>query len=109
MITHITSGYGVHVVGGFSAPYINMNQTSAGMMRSNGTSVEIYDGDAWTLVSSMPQIELTDDVVEVINWAKIKMREDRELKALADEVPAIKDLQEKLEFMIELCRDRRHA
>jgi hypothetical protein len=52
-------------------------------------------------------VELDNDVVEVVLWAKKKMAEEAKFKALAEKYPEIGDLHGKLEMMIALVKDTR--
>jgi hypothetical protein len=89
----ISSGPFVNVLGGGNfAPYINMSNASAGMVRWNGTtsSFEIYDGSIWQVMStSVASVSLNNDAISVITWAKQKMDDEAMLEKLAKEHPAI--------------------
>jgi hypothetical protein len=110
MIRSISAGPGLGVAGGtVSYPCINMNNTSAGMVRYNGNTqnFEVYDGSTWmTMYSSAATVTLDYDVQNILNWAKDKMAEDLRLKELAQKHPGIADLQEKLEVMIALVQQQ---
>jgi hypothetical protein len=91
MIRKITAGPGIHIANNsFSTPHVFMNTPSAGMVRYNGSSFEVYDGNIWlTLGSSCPQIELTSEVQYIIDWARKKMAEEARIKELASQHPTV--------------------
>lgn len=94
MIRNITAGYGIHIGGhaGYSTPYIDATRPSAGMVRYLNNNLEIYDGNNWmTMQSSYPQVELTDHVQSVINWAEKKMAEEARISELAAKHPTVAD------------------
>ena len=99
----VLGGVGVNVSGGAmnSAPYINMNSPSAGLMRynGNGNNVEVYDGTTWHIMySSQVQISLDNDTYDLLSWARKKRDEERELERQAADNPTIKDLANKVKL-----------
>ena len=99
----VLGGVGVNVSGGTmnSAPYINMNSPSAGLMRynGNGNNVEVYDGTTWHIMySSQVQISLDNDTYDLLSWARKKRDEERELERQAADNPTIKDLANKVKL-----------
>lgn len=78
--------------GSASAPYINNNgQPMTGMVRYNNNHFEVYDGIAWLQVGeAYPIINLHQDAINVIEWGMKKMREELEIKKIAQEHPAVK-------------------
>ena len=89
----ISSGPFLTVKGGGNfTPYINMSNTSAGMVRWNGnsSSFEIYDGSSWmSLSTSVASVGLNSDAIAAITWAQKKMSEEAAIEKLAKEHPAI--------------------
>mgnify|MGYP003334389745 FL=1 len=113
MIKSIMAGPGLAVSGGtVTYPYVNMNQTSAGLVRYNGNiqNLEIYDGSSWvTMYSSAANVTLDYDVQTILNWARQKMQEDQRLQELAksnptvaDAIAAVKSAEEKLQVVAAL-------
>lgn len=99
----VLGGVGINVNGGTmnSAPYINMNSPSAGMMRynGNGNNVEVYDGTSWHIMySSQVQISLDNDTYDLLAWARKKRDEERDLERQAADNPTIKDLADKVKL-----------
>lgn len=112
MIRNITGGYGIHVSGNsYNSPYVDMSRPSAGMVRYNGSNLEIYDGSSWLIMqSSMPQIELDGLTVETLHWARRKMEEEKQLLALAKQHPTVADAlaareraEEAVKIAVALC------
>jgi 23S rRNA maturation-related 3'-5' exoribonuclease YhaM len=93
MIRNITGGEGIHVSGSvYNAPYIDTTRASAGMVRYVGGNFEVYDGSSWLpLQSSYPQVELDGVTVEVVQWAKQKMIEEKRMLELAKTHPTVAD------------------
>lgn len=93
MIRNITGGVGIHVSGSvYNAPYIDTTRASAGMVRYVGGNLEVYDGSSWLpLASSYPQIELDGVTVEVIQWARRRMEEEKRMLELAKTHPTVAD------------------
>lgn len=108
MIKNIVGGNGIVVTNsGSSGPYVNMNNASAGMIRYNGSSsnLEVYDGSSWlTMSMSYPSISLDSSAVSVMDWARKKMSEERELEALMEKHPGLRNLHDQFEMMKILCR-----
>jgi hypothetical protein len=90
------SGKYLTVSGGQPATtYINpySGAQSAGMMRYNGSNfnIEVYDGVGWqTLQSSHASIQLDDEAISILDWAREKRPQEMELESLSHNHPAVK-------------------
>lgn len=98
MIKNISAGSGINVQNAYSTWPTFYTSTSSnslvGQVRYNGTTqhMEVYDGTTWlTMTSSYPTVELNGEVQSILQWARTKMAEEAELKALAEKHPALKD------------------
>lgn len=93
MIKNITAGPGIYIAGnGHSTPYIDMTRSSAGMVRCNGSSVEVYDGSVWvSLSATIPQIELDGVTQEAVQWVRRKMEQEKRMLELAKKHPTVAD------------------
>lgn len=93
MIRNITSGPGIHISGNvYNSPYVDMSRPSAGMVRYQGSNLEVYDGSSWLpMTSSYPQIELDGLTMEVVQWARRKMEEEKRMLELAQKHPTVAD------------------
>lgn len=113
MIKHISGGNGIVVTsGGTSGPYVNMNNSSAGMLRYNGntSNIEVYDGNSWlSMGTDYPSVNLDSSTTGAIDWVRRKMAEEQELHALMDKHPGLKNLHDQFEMMKILCRKEEQA
>ena len=77
----------------YNAPYINMGNTSAGMVRYNNNQFEVYDGNMWHNIGGNGQamVTMTSNAVSAIMWAENKMYDELRLKRLAEKHPAVAD------------------
>jgi hypothetical protein len=102
MIKGLTGTCGVTVSAGNTAlPYIppNANNPVQGMMRINGTEIEVFNSTGWQSVStSYATVTLDQDILDVIQWARKKRNEERELERLVQNNPTIKDLVEQVKI-----------
>ena len=82
----------------YSAPYINMSNVSAGMLRYNNQQLEVYDGSSWHQIGGNGQamISMDHSAEAAIMWAQEKMKEEADLKELASRHPAIEDAVNKI-------------
>ena len=77
----------------------NFNGTGVGNMRYNPNSqnIEVYDGSTWIILSAHhANINLSDETVRLLEWAKKKMLEEAERNELAKTNPAINDLMKQI-------------
>jgi hypothetical protein len=71
------------------------NAPGVGNMRynPNNQNIEVYDGSTWIILSAHhTNINLSDDAVSLLEWARKKRDEDLERERLAQTNPVIKDL-----------------
>ena len=71
------------------------NAPGVGNMRYNPSNqnIEVYDGSTWIILSAHhTNINLSDDAVSLLEWARKKRDEDLERERLAQTNPVIKDL-----------------
>lgn len=71
------------------------NAPGVGNMRYNPNSqnIEVYDGSTWIILSAHhTNINLSDDAVSLLEWARKKRDEDLERERLVQNNPVIKDL-----------------
>jgi hypothetical protein len=81
----------MYIHGGHSSgPYVNNNNTSAGMVRYNNNNLEVYDGSAWLIISgSIGSVGLNGIAESAIDWAVKKMVEEQEWEELAKTSKAV--------------------
>ena len=80
-------------------PYISNNNSGAGMLRYANGSLEAYDGYNWQDVSPSLELELTEEVQEILAWARTKMFEDLKIKSLLDQHPGLREAHDHYEIM----------
>jgi hypothetical protein len=71
------------------------NAPGVGNMRynPNNQNIEVYDGSTWIILSAHhSNINLSDEAVSLLEWARQKRNEELERERLAETSPAIKDL-----------------
>jgi hypothetical protein len=71
------------------------NSPGVGNMRYNPSNqnIEVYDGSTWIILSAHhATVNLSNEAVSLLEWARKKRDEELELERLAQTSPAIKDL-----------------
>lgn len=100
MIKGLTGITGVTVSGGDTAlPYINMNHVNPmqGMLRVSGSDLQAFDGANWiTIPSSYATVALDQEVLDVIQWARVQRTMAMNRLTLAQNNPALMKALEKL-------------
>jgi hypothetical protein len=74
-------------------PYINTSQPMTGMVRfnSNSSGMEVYDGNGWQMVcNGSAHVDLSYEAQEILNWASMKMADEKAYKELAEKSNAVK-------------------
>lgn len=111
MIKKITTGFGLLSTFNYSVPYVSLSNPSAGMVRYNGTDMEVYDGSSWYNMSSTVNIDIDNNTRMILDWATKKIAEEQKIEKLKDN-PAIADLlkqkadiDEKIKIVEILIRD----
>jgi hypothetical protein len=90
-----TGKYTVVSGGNTSVPYVNQNINNPiqGMIRINGTDMQVFDGTTWmTMNTSYASVGLSPDAELLLDWARKKRDEEIELEVLAQTNPTIRDL-----------------
>jgi endoglucanase Acf2 len=112
MIKGLTgSGSVVVSSGNASVPYVSQNPSNPmqGMVRINGTDMQVFDSSSWiNISSSYASVELTPEVESLLSWARQKQAEERKLKEMLDKVPALKKAQENLDLIWNLVKDEQY-
>jgi hypothetical protein len=87
MIKGLQGITGVTVSGGNTAlPYVgpNSNNPMTGMLRINGTEMEVFNGSSWQQLStSYATVGLDQDILNLVQWARKKRDEELEFEQLA--------------------------
>lgn len=76
----------------FSGPYVGNNGQGAGNVRYNTMTqqMEVFDGSVWVSISVDANLSLSYGAEETIRWAQDKMREEEELRKLAENNQTVK-------------------
>jgi hypothetical protein len=121
MIKSISSiGRYIRVTGGSGGTNFVNNFSGAqgvGNMRFNTVNqrIEIYDGNSWIESSSThASVELDQEAVDLLDWAKSKRDEERKIERLIETNPAVKiayeavvKAQEQLKITTILSKDEK--
>jgi len=98
MIKGLMGTTGVTVSGGNTAlPYIgsNMNNPIQGMIRINGTDMEVFNGTGWqTLSTSYATVSLDPEVQDLLTWARTQRQLEMNRKILIKNNPALEKAYE---------------
>ena len=100
MIKGLTGTCGVTVsAGNTSVPYVNqnINNPMQGMIRINGTDMQVFDGGSWmNLSTSYATVSLDQDTQDLLLWAKAQRTMAMNRLTLAQNNPALMKALEKL-------------
>jgi hypothetical protein len=121
MIKSISSiGRYIRVTGGSGGTNFVNNFSGAqgvGNMRFNTVNqrIEIYDGNSWIeSASTHASVELDQEAVDLLDWAKAKREEERKIERLIETNPAVKiayeavvKAQEQLKITTILSKDEK--
>jgi hypothetical protein len=112
MIKGLQGVTGITVSGGNTAlPYVgpNTNNPMTGMLRINGTEMEVFNGSSWQMLStSYATVSLDQEVLDLIHWARKKRDEEKEMLSLAQTNSAVKnalDAVERAKEQLKIIKD----
>ena len=101
MIKGLQGISGITVSGGNTAlPYVgpNANNPMTGMLRINGTEMEVFNGSSWQMLStSYATVGLDQDVLDLVQWARKRRDEENAWYKLATTNEAVRIALEQLE------------
>jgi hypothetical protein len=111
MIKTINTGKGIKVNQTYHTDiHVSPGAQGAGHVRwnSNMNCLEINDGIYWKCLNwNYPTIELDTETQEILEWAKNKMAQEREVEKLAKEYPAVAEIKEKMDLILNLVKDHK--
>jgi hypothetical protein len=103
MIKGLTGSAHVVVNGGnTSVPYVNQNNSNPiqGMIRVWGNDMQVFDGSSWLSMStSYATVALSPTTEEVIDWARRKMQEEKDMHERMKKHPGLKQAWEQFQIM----------
>jgi len=119
MIKGLMGGANIVVNGGnTSMPYVsmsngNMSNPMQGMLRINGSDMQVWDGSGWiTITTSYATVDLSPDAQSVLQWAREQRDKQLEYVRMAKDNPAvqnalnaIKHAEEQLDLVYKLSKD----
>jgi hypothetical protein len=101
MINTVTSSsQHLYAAGGSSMPYVSMNHNnpSQGMLRLNGSDMEVFDGNTWMKIyASSANVGLNTEAEQAISWAIKQMKQEQEWYKLASTNQAVRIALDQLE------------
>lgn len=101
MINTITSSsQHLYAAGGSSLPYVSVshNNPSQGMLRLNGSDLEVFDGNSWIKIyAGSANVGLNSEAEQAISWAIKQMKQENEWYKLAATNQAVRIALEQLE------------
>lgn len=101
MIKGLQGISGITVSGGNTAlPYVGQNSSNplTGMIRINGTEMEVFNGSSWQMLStSYATVGLDQDVLDLVQWARKKRDEENAWYRLASSNEAVRIALDHLE------------
>lgn len=104
----IGSGSVVVSSGNTYVPYvpINPNNPMQGMIRINGSDMQVFDGSNWIVMNiSYASVELTGETELLLNWARRKRDDEEKLQEMMDKYPALKKAKDNFDILLNLVKD----
>ena len=100
MIKGLMGNQGINVSGGnTSLPYVgpNANNPMTGMLRVNGTEIEVFNGSSWQqLATSYATVSLDQDTQDLLQWARAQRTMALNRLTLAQNNPALMKILERI-------------
>jgi hypothetical protein len=98
MIKGLMGTQGVTVSGGNTAlPYVGQNPSNpmTGMIRVNGTEMEVFNGSSWQILStSYATVSLDQDSQDLLQWARTQRQMEMNRATLIANNPALQKAYE---------------
>jgi hypothetical protein len=95
MIKGLMGNNGVVVSGGNTAlPYVGQNSSNplTGMIRINGTEMEVFTGSNWQILStSYATVSLDQDSQDLLQWARTQRQLEMNRATLIENNPALEN------------------
>ena len=96
MINNINTGNGgayLNVSGYNNNPYVSPdhNNPASGMIRMNGSNMEVFNGGSWIQFGTSAEVSLTGAAISALDWCQKKMAEETRIKELATKSVTVAD------------------
>jgi hypothetical protein len=78
----VQHGKYMYIHGGYAGPgpYVNMSNSSAGMVRYDGANLQVYDGNTWmNIAGSSASVGINPVAEEAIDWVRQQMEKEKQL------------------------------
>lgn len=94
-----TSGY-INVGGYNNNPHVSpsLSNPANGMIRMNGSNMEVYNGSGWLTFGTTAEVSLTGAAISALDWCHKKMAEETRIKELAAKSVTVADALAKYEL-----------
>jgi hypothetical protein len=101
MIKGLTGTCGITVsAGNTSLPYVpaNNNNPCQGMLRINGTEMEVFNGSSWQqLPTSYATVSMDQDILDIVQWARNQRDQQLTRERRIENNPALKKAYEAIQ------------
>jgi len=109
------TGKYIAVTGGPGSNYVNnSNYMGVGQIQYNTNTqrLELYNGTSWQPINlGQYYVGLNPEAEQILDWARKKMQEEQEARAMAEQYPAVADAmdtvresEQQLKTIVALCR-----
>ena len=97
-ISSSSSGY-LNVSGYNNNPYVSVdhNNPVSGMIRMNGSNLEVFNGSGWIQFGTSAEVSLTGAAISALDWCHKTMAEESRIKELAAKSVTVADALAKYE------------
>ena len=92
-------------------PYVANGGQSSGELRRNVSThqIEAFNGVAWIPIGQHINVGLSSEGLEIMHWARRKMKEEEKIERLMKDHPGVRELKEKLDLMIALTNKEQNG
>lgn len=79
-----------------------------GTVQWNGTmkKFQVSNGVGWTDIDNYVTYNVDSKLQDVVQWAWTKMQEEKEMQAMLDKHPALRDAKDKYDIVYALIKDQ---
>lgn len=94
-----TPGY-INIGGHNNNPYVSIDQNNpiSGMIRMNGSTMEVFNGSGWIQFGTTGEVSLTGAAISALDWCQKKMAEETKIRELASKSVTVADALAKYEL-----------
>ena len=103
MISKIVSYGQKYLVASSQQRFFN-TLSDCGQMRYMNGRIEMNDGYSWIPFENEGYVGLTEEAIQILDWAKIKMMEEQLEIAMIAKYPALKTAKDKFDLIKQFCK-----